>query len=362
MTRRAFLRSLPPLPLGEGGGEGVTRRAFLRDVARLGGAVAGLGVLGGCMLAPPAAPPPARVYRVGALSTAGSAQLTTFKTRMAELGYIEGQNLVVEERRGPEPGEDGPSLRDLADELVRLGVDVIAVQAGPTVPAALDATASIPIVLMGVTADPVAEGIVESFARPGGNVTGVTGAPPEVELKRLQLLVEAAPAARRVAVLAVAPLEQSTLPWQSTAAYLGVTLLTPRLSAPTDPDAAGRYEAAIDAAVAQGADALLLRTGTGGAQQTALVSRLAERHRLPAMYVTRGPVNAGGLMTYTPRTADAQRRAAEFVDRILRGARPADLPVETPTRYDLILNMRAARAIGLTLSRDFMIQVDEVIE
>jgi putative ABC transport system substrate-binding protein len=187
-------------------------------------------------------------------------------------------------------------------------VDVIVVQGGQTPRAALDATRSIPIVLMGPTADPVAEGFVESLARPGGNFTGVTGAPPEVELKRLQLLVEAVPSARTVAVLGTQPLDQSPLAWQSAAAYLGIALVDVRVDSPAAAGS-GRWSAAIDAAVAQGADAVLVREGTSGPADRDLLVQLVERARLPT--TTGAPDSKGPAWLESPDpplSADRARR------------------------------------------------------
>ena len=296
---------------------------------------------------------PTRVYRVGLLTGSGTKPL--FWERLAELGYVEGRNLVREER----PAGPASGFADRAAELVRLPVDVIAASLDPGIAAAVDATGSIPIVMMGSTLDPVAEGWVESLARPGRNVTGMAGPPREIELKRLQLLVEAAPSITRVAVLTGGP-PLPEQPWKGVAAMLGVDVLM--LQVAESGPAAESYGQVIERAVAEGADALLLRAGFRAASAVDLIVGLAERHRLPTIAFQRLLVTAGVLMTYEPRGSELDRRAADYVDRILRGARPADLPVETPLRYDLIVNMRTARALGLTLSRDFMAQVDELIE
>jgi len=213
---------------------------------------------------------------------------------------------------------------------------------------------------MGFRSDVVEAGFVESLARPGGNVTGVMNAPPEVALKRLQLLVEAAPAVSKVAVLLGGPGGTPTDgEWEVAARSLGVGyvgLLRQPFLARED------LEPALERAVAEGADGLLLQGRTQYALNADLVISLAARYRLPATYQDRTWVELGGLMTYEVRPGAGQRRAAEYVDRILRGTRPADLPVENPTHYDLVVNLRTARALGLTLSRDFLARVDEVIE
>ena len=350
-------QSPPPLRgrVREGGGPR-TRRVFLADVARLGGSLAGLGLLAGCTPTPAAAPPPARVHRVGLLATPSAAAgggLESFWGRMGELGYVAGQNLVKEERLG-HPTDD------FARELVRLPVDVLVAATVGGTRAARAATASIPIVLLGVR-DPVASGFVESLARPGGNITGVAGDAPEMDQKRLQLLVEALPTVSRVAVLAgsvaVLAVSETDALLAAAAGSLGVDLVIMR------PGGRDGFEPEFERAVAAGADALLVeRTFAGGANADLTLS-LAARHRLPAMYPARTAyVTRGGLMTYEARGSEIYRRAADYVDRILRGARPADLPVELPTRYDLVVNLRTARALGLTLPPAFLARVDEMIE
>jgi putative ABC transport system substrate-binding protein len=210
--------------------------------------------------------------------------------------------------------------------------------------------------MLGSNVDPVQEGFVESLARPGKNVTGVIAAPPETDLKRLQLLTEAAPGVSKVGIFAGAPPVPDDA-WQAAASMLGVGYFRARRVTVRDD-----IEPAFERAIAQGANGLLFQGNTPYVLSADLIASLAARHRLPAVYQSRLFVERGGLMTYAVRVSEVHRRAAHYVDRILRGARPADLPVELPTRFDLILNLRAARALGLTLSRDFMAQVDEVIE
>ncbi|MBM2810187.1 MAG: transporter substrate binding protein [Chloroflexi bacterium] len=328
-----------------------SRRAFLRDLACLGGSVAGLGVLGACAPAPnPAAP--ARMYRVGVLSGVGPAQggFGGFWGRMAELGYVEGQNLIKEERVGTFAAG---VFDELAAELVRLPVDVLVTASDPgPVRAAMAATTSIPIVMVNVD-DPVGSGLVASLARPGANVTGVAGFRAELDPKRLQLLVEAAPGVSKVAAFGFAAEPDGSL--VAAATTLGVGLLYLPV---TTLDG---YGPAVERAMAEGAEALLL-IQVLAALPTGQLESLANQYRLPTMYYGAGRVRAGGLMTYVARGSDINRRAAEYVDRILRGAKPADLPVELPTRYELIVNMGTARALGLSFSRDFLAQVDEIIE
>jgi putative ABC transport system substrate-binding protein len=244
---------------------------------------------------------------------------------------------------------------------VRLRVDVILVTGPPSVRAAMAATSTIPIIMVG-TGSALASGFVESLARPGGNVTGVAGAPTnELDPKRLQLLVEAAPRISRVGVLPAPPpgdgLALDAL--NAAADALEIEVLGMPVTAATTPNG---YEAAFERAVAAGVDGILSRAGTATNPYASLIASLALRHRLPGIYTTRPYVTSGGLMAYLPRVAEIQRRAAEYVDRILRGARPADLPVEQVAYHDLVVNLRTARELGLALSPFFMSQVDEVIQ
>ncbi|MBM2810189.1 MAG: transporter substrate binding protein [Chloroflexi bacterium] len=329
-----------------------TRRAFLSDLARLGASMAGLGALAGCAPARPGSTP-ARVYRVGVLTIPSSGLvIPQFWARLAELGYVEGQNLVKMDRSA---AEDNPAvLGPLAMQLASLPVDAIVAGNTASIRAAMAASTSIPIVMMNAVVDPVELGFVASLARPGGNVTGVVGITNILFAKRLQQLVEAAPTVSKVAVLTST--NASLEPLQAAAQTLGVALV-PELVQTRDG-----INAAVEHAVAEGADALLTAGGSVPGNNSDLIIELADRHRLPASYGRGEFVRAGGLMAYEPRVSEIGRRVADYVDRILRGANPADLPVELPTRYDFTLNLRTARALGLTLSQTFLAQVDEVIE
>jgi putative ABC transport system substrate-binding protein len=337
-----------------------SRRALLSDLARFGGGLIGAALLAGCApaLLPVGRGAP-RQYRVGLIGPVGDYQ--AFWDRLGELGYVEGQNLVKVERLAVEEPLDA-KFADYAAELVGLPVDVIHTRTPAAVRAAMDATTSIPIVMaLVMSGDPVAQGIVGSLARPGGNVTGVAGAPPDdIDGKRLELLVEAAPGASTVAVIggnsrdfpAVAP----------TARSLGVDVLVEQVTERRDQvSARSEHEAVFESFVARGADRLLVRPFAVN-PNIDLVVHLAERHRLPALYPSRTWVAEGGLMAYVARADEVDRRTADYVDRILSGVRPADLPIERANRYDLIVNMRTARALGITLSSAFMDQVTEVVE
>lgn len=334
--------------------ERTTRRVFLQGAARLCGLAVALDAMAACTQAPPPAP---RSYRLGWLNSAPEAgeqagqNAEYLLQRLGELGYVESQNLTLD-RRSIRVSATADENLALAGELVRLGPDIIIAGSPAALAAAMAAAPSTPIIVGPILAADglLNRGEIESLARPGGNVTGVAGAPTEVDLKRLQLLKEALPDTRTVAVLGNFG---ETAFWEPAKAALGIELfnVTP----------AEGFEMAVARAAEQGADALLLR-GAGTAGNAFLVAELVGRYRLPAVLTSRAAVEAGGLMAYVPRLRDSVRRMADYVDRILRGAKPADLPVEMPTRYDLIVNMRTARALGLTLPQSFMAQVDEVIE
>jgi len=304
----------------------------------------------------------ARTARVGVLLANAPPKgpapgvLEAFEQGLRELGHIEGSNLVLERRWGDNRYD---RLDALAGELVRARVDVIFASTSQSAHAAKRATHTIPIVFE-TLGDPATIGLVTSLARPGGNITGVSGITAQISGKRLHLLKEAVPRITRVAVL-VHP-ENLTGPvsfrvMEPTARMLGVDLRTFHVRMVSDlaPAFAEMARQKVDGLVVL-ADPLLF------AQQPAIV-QLAQRYRLPAMYPdTRRWIDAGGLMMYGAELTDLWRRAAAYVDRILNGARPGDLPIEPPTRFEFILSKRAARAIGVTLPAAMLARADEVIE
>jgi putative ABC transport system substrate-binding protein len=299
------------------------------------------------------------VHRIGLLS-AGSplsdrANVEAFQQGLRALGYVEGQNLVIEYRYAEGQAEQLP---ELAAELVRLEVEVMVAGGAPTIRAAQHATRTIPIV-MGGTADAVAQGFIASLARPGGNITGVSGLGLELHGKRLELLKETVPQSVRIAVLAnpASPYHASRMHDLTAAAQtLGVHLHIVELRR------AEELDSAFAAMVQARADALLV------AEDALLLSRLRGRtvdlaatHRLPAMYGWRQSVEAGGLMSYGRNIPEYHRRAATYVDKILKGATPADLPVEQPTTFELVINLKTAQALGLTIPPTLLFQADEII-
>jgi putative ABC transport system substrate-binding protein len=268
---------------------------------------------------------------------------------------VEGKNLVVEYRWADGSEE---RLRSILAELIRLKVDLIVTSAPAATRAAKEATSTIPIVMV-LVADPVNFGFVASLRQPGGNVTGFAYLLPELTGKRLQLLKEAVPQLSRVAVLwnAANPYKARDLTeLQAVADSLSVAVLTFPVREPSD------FEDAFEAAVRSRAGGLItLEDPFTIAHRTRIVA-LALRHRLAAVYGVRPFSDAGGLMSYGPDRADQNRRAAGVVDRILKGARPADLPVERPTKFELVVNLKTARALGFTIAPSMLLRADHVIE
>jgi len=302
---------------------------------------------------------PAKVPRIGFLTARSPTDLPhhleAFRQGLRELGYVEGQTIAIEYRFGEGRPERLPGL---AAELVGLKVDLIVTGAPPAPEAAKQATSTIPIVVA-VTGDLVAEGLVASIARPGGNITGLAAMSPELVGKQLELLKEIAPEVSRVAILQnpnnhahPSVLQQA----EGAARALGVQLhILPARTAP-------EIEAAFAEVRRQRAGGLLvLRDGVFFSRRTQIAA-LAAKGRLPAIYGIREEAEAGGLMAYGASLPHMFRRAATYVDKILKGAKPADLPVEQPTRFELVINLWTARALGLTIPRSVLSLADEVIQ
>jgi putative ABC transport system substrate-binding protein len=273
---------------------------------------------------------------------------------LRELGYREGHTIILEERWA---AGDRDRLRAIAAELVQLPVDVIVASGASAVRAAMGATRVIPIVIAGA-ADPVAEGLVASLAHPGGNVTGLAVlAGREVEGKRLELLKEAIPAIARVAVVLDSTSRLDPTPLREAARALGLTLLFSAETATPE-----EFQSAFAMMTRHGADALYAPETPVNALHRRLIVDLAAQHRLPAMYSSRDFVEVGGLMAYGPSFAALFRRAATYVDKILKGEQPANLPVEQPMHFELVINMKTAKALGLVLPSTLLVQADEVIQ
>jgi putative ABC transport system substrate-binding protein len=300
-----------------------------------------------------------KVPRIGvliALSPAAiSARIEAFRWGLKELGYIEGKNIVIEERSAEGKADRLPGL---AAELVRLQVDVI-VAGGPAATGpAKEATSTIPIV-MASDSDPVASGFVASLARPGGNITGLSTLSPELSGKQLELLKEIVPKLSRVAVIG-----NSTEPGnaeasretQLAAGALGAQLQYLDVRDPKD------IENALSAIKKERAGALIVLRNVAISTHRKRIVELAAKSRLPAMYSNREFIDAGGLMFYGASLSDSWRRAATFVDKILKGTKPAELPVEQPKKFELVINLKTAKQIGLTISPNVLARADKVIK
>ena len=311
---------------------------------------------------PAQAQQPKKVIRIGYLSSQDpayeSARAEGIRLALRDLGYTEGQNIAIDYRYSEAKTDRAP---ELAAELVALKVDIILVAGGiHWIRAAKDATKTIPVVMAGVGNDPVEAGLIESLARPGGNVTGLTNlAGRKLAGKRLELLKEAVPKLVRVAVLYQPATPANVLEINEdlpvAARVLKLTLQ------PWEVRAADGFDGVFDALKKQRADGLYVASSPlTNANQKRIVS-FALKSRLPSMYTERGAVDAGGLMYYGADVADSYRRVAYYVDRILKGAKPADLPVEQPTKFELAINLRTAKQIGLTIPPNVVARADKVI-
>jgi putative ABC transport system substrate-binding protein len=304
------------------------------------------------------AQPPGKVFRVGVLLPADlgpSSVFWGFKQRLQELGYVDGQNLALEVRAAEGKFERLPSF---AAELVRLHVDVIFAN-GPeaTLRAARGATDTIPIVMIARDYDPIALGYVAGLARPGGNITGVFQQRLEVTAKKLELLKEALPTITRVAVLWDEASADQRRAAEATARSLGVQLQPLELRQPPY-EVAGAF-----AAAAQGqAEALVVLNSPLFTRQRDHIVDLAAKSRLPTMCDTAESGRAGGLMSYDVDPGESGRRVADYVDKILKGTKPADLPVEQPTKFKLVLNRKTAQVLGITFPPTLLVLADEVIQ
>jgi len=301
---------------------------------------------------------PTKIPRIGILSPGssafpGRARYDSFRQGLRKLGYIEGKNIFIEIRTA-EGKQD--RLSDFATELVKLKVDVIVTAGTPGVLAAKNATSAIPIVFWAV-ADPVRAGLVSSLARPGGNITGLTSFGPELDGKRLELLKETFPKITRVAYFreATAP-ETGSIEIQAAASALGLQLQSLKVRSAKD------FDGAFDAALKERAQALTTSAGPVIIINQQRIVAFAAKNRLPAIYPYSEFIDAGGLMFYGVSFSDLFRRAATYVDKILKGAKPADLPVEQPTKFEFVINLITANQIGVTIPPNILARADKVIK
>jgi len=298
-----------------------------------------------------------KVWRVGILSPT-SASLSSpntgaFLKGMRELGYVEGKNLVIEWRFADGKLE---RLPDLAAELVQLKVDIIVTAGATAISAAQKATTTIPIV-MASTGDPVGSGFVKSLARPGGNITGLSNMAGDIAAKFIDLLRSVVPKLSRVAMLTPSTtygeLSKSV---QAAAQKAGVKTLVAEASTPQE------IENAFSMMVREKADAVFVGSPTVFAQQHRQIAELALKYRMPSLFQDRVTVEAGGLMSYGQKLTDSYQRSATYVDKILKGAKPGDLPVEQPVSFELVVNLKTAKALGLTIPQSLLLRADEVIQ
>jgi putative ABC transport system substrate-binding protein len=302
---------------------------------------------------------PKKVQRIGYVSATGDPktagpQIEGFRRGLRDLGYIEEKNILVEYRYIEGKSDSIPSL---VAELVQLKVDVLVLGPQPAIRAAKQATKTIPIVIV-TTQDPVAAGFVDSLARPGGNITGLTTLQRELSGKRLELLKEAVPGISRVAALMRAGQVRDDFKWyEAPARALKLQLQLFEVQAPS-PD----FEAAFQAAAKGRASALITVSGSLFDRYIKRFADLAIKNRLPSMHDVSRYVEAGGLMSYSADDTESYRRAAYFVDRILKGTKPADLPVEQPTKFEFVINLKTAKQIGLTIPPDVLARASQLIK
>jgi putative ABC transport system substrate-binding protein len=330
-----------------------SRRQFLHCSL----ALAGLSLLVGCERPGQQAPKVPRVGFLAVGSREGRAFLIEgFLRGLREHGYVVGQNLVIDYRFSEDRNERLPAL---AAELVDLKVDLILASGTPASFAAKQATSTIPIVMGSLAADPVETGLVASLARPGGNITGMTEMAAQLGGRRLELLKEAVPGLSRVAVLWNPPNPASgpiVKELEAAAHALGVEVQRLEVRVPED------VEGAFQAATRQGAGALIAPGYPLVTNRSQMVADLALEYRLPTMMENKELVEAGGLLSLGPNLVDSYRRAATHVDKILQGAKPADLPMEQPVKFDLAVNLKTARALGLTMPPSVLMQATQVIQ
>lgn len=327
----------------------MNRRAFTYALVALAACVESLGFANAADAQQPAGP----MRHIGYLSPGPGYPFEAFREGLRELGYVEGRDITIERRSAEGKPE---RLQDLAADLVQIRVDVIVTATTAATQAAQRATTTIPIVFA-LADEPVELGLVASIAKPGGNITGLTGLMAEMTPKRMELLTEVSPGVKRVAVLwAPYPFSAAVLRGvESASRTLGLTLHEIEV----------REAVALDSAFARmtawRAEAVVVVPHPMFMAQRTRLGALAAKHRLPSIYNVKEFVEAGGLMSYGPDVADMSRRAAGYVDKILRGAKPGELPVEQPTKFELVINLKTAKALGVKVPQSLLLQADKVI-
>jgi putative tryptophan/tyrosine transport system substrate-binding protein len=302
----------------------------------------------------------AKTFKVGWLESAttdrGSRLGEIFLRRLAELGFVEGKNIAFEYRSADNKLDRLPAL---VDELVRLNVDVLLTSATPATIAAKNATKTIPIVFIQLAVDPVTAGFVDSLARPGGNITGLTNIAAELAGKRLEILKETVSKLSRVALMWEPRNAGSAQTWKESqlpAKELGLQLHSMEVSS------ADQFEGAFKEAIKARSGALAVTPMVLASNHRKEIVELAAKSRLPAVYYRDNFVESGGLMSYGADLADHFRRAADFIEKILKGSKPADLPVEQPTKFEFVINLKTAKRVGLTIPQSVLYRADKVIK
>jgi putative ABC transport system substrate-binding protein len=309
------------------------------------------------LCSPAEAQQPAKVYRIGLLTWVAPpppSSPTPFDQGLRQLGYVEGQNIAIERRYASGQMDRFP---ELASNLVRLPLDVILAQSFPAALAAKQATSTIPIVVMGA-GDPVATGLVASFARPGGNITGVSALEAELSGKRLELLKEAFPKLARVAVLWNSADFGMTLKFREIELAAKALRVAVQASAVRDPK---DFDGVFSEMMRKRPDALFVITDPLTQLNRKQLVELVTKNRLPAMYENAPYVDDGGLMAYGPSQAENMQRALHHVDKILKGTKPSELPIEQPTKFEFIINLIAAKQIGVTIPPNVLARADRVV-
>jgi putative ABC transport system substrate-binding protein len=279
-----------------------------------------------------------------------------FQQGLRELGWLESQDVRLEPRwTGDNPGK----ARELLADLVRRGADVIVANGSPMIAAAKEATSTIPIVMAGAGTEPVAAGFVRSLAKPGGNITGLSLLSAELDAKRLELLKEVVPGLKRVAILQNPEFPQAEMRWRDAEAAAKLLKLQTQ---PWEVRSLSDIEAVFPSIQTSRLNGMLVLSDPAILERhRSVIIKLADNHQLPAVYPWRAYVEDGGLMTYAANLLEMRRRSAAFVDKILKGAKPAELPVEQPTKFELVINLKAAKQIGLTIPPNVLARADQVI-
>jgi len=300
-----------------------------------------------------------KIPRIGYLepgtASGNTVLLDGFRQELSKLGWIEGKNITIEYRFAEQKNE---RLPELAADLVRLKVDLVVVSTGPAALAAKQATATIPIVMANV-GDPVGQGLVVSLARPGGNVTGLASLSPELNTKRLEILKDAVPKLGRVGFLRGPEAGKSRQVKELRAAALALKLKLEEIETQVNPKG---LEIAFQTAKQKQVDGIMTMVGRDFLAERRQIVELAAKHRLPAIYAQKEYVDAGGLMSYGVDYDDLYRKAAHYVDKILKGTKPADLPVQQATKFEFVINLNAAKQIGLTLPPELLARANRVVK